>query len=519
MTPHTEIDEERGVAAWLPASPRIALFLVIAAVGAAPLAFASVEPWASSWLLVLCASAFLAASWDGSPKRVFSGTAGAIALPALVLIAWAAVQTLPLPRPIVSALSPKVSSIQTTFVPKDGGAGLPSLLLDRARSAGAVVRDDLAVPPGIADAGSRSASSSLSIDPFGTRRAIFAWLAPILLFLAARRVAEDRFRRYRLLWGIAGWTGLLGAIAVLQRVAGNGRMLWIRESPPWATPIGPFVNPNHYAGWVEMGLLVTLGLGLAVLGGTSRRLSFEQIRQSLLDRDWALPRLLLLGGAVVLAMCGMMLSQSRGALMALAAGALVLLPLRWMRQWLPAAVGIVVLVGLGVGLASWLGGERQTLQTAFFGTAGRDPSLAMRSDIWGRTVRILADHPLTGTGLGTFRHAYAAYEREGEWLSTDQAHNDYLQLLAETGAPGAILLAWWVVAVVRRMLRPALRHQAAPAPWTTAALAAALFAMLCHSILDFSLQIPAVASLFAVVGGALAAAAEDPPAAPDGEAA
>jgi O-antigen ligase len=212
---------------------------------------------------------------------------------------------------------------------------------------------------------------------------------------------------------------------------------------------------------------------------------------------------------VVLGICGILLSQSRGGLLALLAGLVVLLPLGRARAWLAVAAAILLLVGLGVGLASWLGHEEQRLQTAFFASGGSDPSLSMRSDIWGRTFRVLADHPWTGTGLGTFRWAYGGYDREGEWLATEQAHNDYLQLASETGLPGIALMLWCVAAFGIRVLRPALRGGDGPPPWTTTALAAAVFAMLGHSVIEFNLQIPAVAALFAVAAGALAAAAED----------
>lgn len=491
----------------------VALGLVLFLLGGATLAFGAVEGWARAWLLVGAAAAFLAAYWTSDPRGVFRSPAGSVALPAALLVIWGLLQTLPLPRPIVSVLSPKTSTLQTSLVPPGGGEAMPRFLLEEARKRGVRVVEGAELPPGPPDSGSLAARSGLSIHPHATRRAALSWLAPILLFLAAYRVARGRVTRYRLLWGIAGMTGVLGALAVVQQVAWNERILWIRESPGNATPLGPFVNPNHFAGWVEMGLLVALGLAFAILGGASRRLSLENVRAAILDRDWALPRLLVLGGIGILGGCGMVLSGSRGGAIAIVAGLLFLLPLRRLRVWLAAAAAIVVLLGLAAGLASWLGTEEKTLQTAFFASGSRDPSLAMRSDIWGRTWKIVVDHPIVGTGLGTFRWAYAAYDREGEWLATEQAHNDYLQLVSETGLVGFGLLAWLAWAAGKRILRPALRRREGLPPWTTAALAAAVFAMLVHSVLEFNLQIPAVASLFAVLGGALAAAAEDP----DGE--
>ena len=71
------------------------------------------------------------------------------------------------------------------------------------------------------------------------------------------------------------------------------------------------------------------------------------------------------------------------------------------------------------------------------------------------------------------------------------------------------LLAWALVAFGWRVLRPALGSGHRVPRWTTAATGAAVLAMLFHSVLDFSLQVPAVAALFAVLLGVLAAAADD----------
>ncbi|HVQ35459.1 MAG TPA: O-antigen ligase family protein [Candidatus Bathyarchaeia archaeon] len=496
---------------------RIAFGIVAVLVGVAALAFGAVESWASAWLLVGAVVAFTAVLWDDPLARLRAG-ALPVLLPAVLVIVWGALQSVPLPAPVVRALTPRTARIQASTLPAGGGAAMPSFLLDKARASGITIADATPVPQAPADRGSLAARSSLSIKPAATRRACLTWLAAVLLAFVAERLSRDRLTRYRLLWAVAFWTGVLGAIALLQRVAGNGKLLWIREAPADSMPLGPFVNPNHFAAYVELGVLVAFGLVLAILGGSDGRLSRENVRAALVDRGWAVPRLIALGAFIVLGTCGLILSGSRGGPIALAAGLLVLLPLRRLRALVPAAIALVVLAGLALGLASWLGREERTLQSAFFVQSGTDPSLAMRSDIWGRTWRVIVDHPLTGTGLGTFPWAYATYDREGEWLGTLQAHNDYLQLISDTGLIGLVLLVWLIVAALRRGFLPALRPATGRAPWTTIALAAAVFAMIVHSVIEFNFQIPAVAALFAVLSGMLLAAAGSPEESPGGSA-
>jgi O-antigen ligase len=136
-----------------------------------------------------------------------------------------------------------------------------------------------------------------------------------------------------------------------------------------------------------------------------------------------------------------------------------------------------------------------------------DPSGAMRLEAWGNTLRIFMDYPATGTGLGTFQWIYPSYQRMGEWMNWGHAHNDYIQLLSEAGSIGAILLVWAFAVYLRRFLNPALSRRKGEPRWTSVAVAAAVFAMLVHSIFDFNLQIPANAGLFAIILGVLAGAA------------
>ena len=484
----------------------IGYWLVAILVGVAALAFGSVETWAEVWLRLGAVAALVAVTWGDGLKGLFRGGAAALVVPSVLLVAWGIVQSLPLPATVVRAVSPRTARIQSETLPAGGGAALPSFLLSRATSLGVTLEDGAKLPPGPADPGSRAARSSLSLNPHATWNACLSWLTPLLFAFAAERLSRDPSMRYRLLWAIGAWTGVLGAIAVAQEVSWNERLLWIREIPANSAPLGPFVNPNHFAGYVEIGVFVLVGLLLALVADADGTLSLAGLREAVMDRSWALPRLLVLGFLLVLAICGLVLASSRGAVIALVAGAAVLIPLFRARVWLPVATVALIAVGLGVGVASWMGRENHTLQSAFFAEAADDASLSMRSDIWGRTWRIVLDHPLTGTGMGTFSRAYASYDREGEWLGTAQAHDDFLQFASETGLIGTALLVWLVVAFAWTVLKPALHAGGRRPKWTTVALGAACFAMLAHSIVEFNLQVPAIACLFAVIVGALAGA-------------
>jgi len=488
---------------------RLAVGLLVLLIGAAAYPYGSVELWASEWLrfgAILCLGILL---WSGSPARLVAPPAGRLALWAAALVLWAGIQAAPMPRFVVRMLSPKVAAIHEASVVPGGGQALPGWLLDRATREGVRLAEGARATPGLPDRGDPSAGRTLSLYPFATRRAALAWITPILLFLAAARVSRDPMSRYHLLWGVSAWAGAYGLAALLQALGWNGAPLWTPQEASDLVPMLPFINRNHLAGYLAMGALVAIGLALAVLCRPSGRLDRPGIKRALTDRAWAAPRLLVLGVVIVLAVLGLLVSRSRGGALAFLFGALVLAGAKVLRGriWIPLA--LVVALGIGVGIVGLAGPGQAGMETGSFSSKSGEASTVVRLDLWAKTFRMFLDHPLTGTGLGTFQWGFASYQREGEWGKLDYAHNDYLQLLSETGLVGAVLLVGALLTLFGRILVPALRSIATRPRFTSVGAAAALAAILAHSVVDGDLQIPADAALFAILLGVLAAAARE----------
>jgi hypothetical protein len=127
-----------------------------------------------------------------------------------------------------------------------------------------------------------------------------------------------------------------------------------------------------------------------VLGGVLMLAAALQLSQLFTPRP-LLPRwLLLLGGAVTV--LGMLLSQSRGSWIGLAAGLLVLATLRYRRIWLallPVAAAVAL---LPVG--------RALFARVVSGFGGQDKAAAMRFDEYRNALEIIQHHPLLGIGFG-----------------------------------------------------------------------------------------------------------------------
>jgi O-antigen ligase len=107
--------------------------------------------------------------------------------------------------------------------------------------------------------------------------------------------------------------------------------------------------------------------------------------------------------------------------------------------------------------------------------------------------------PFLGWGLGTFSTVYPGFRSFYATFFVNQAHNDYLQLLVETGLAGFSIAVWFWVVVFRGAARKLGKwNETASGALTVAALLGCI-GILVHSFVDFNLQIPANAALFYVL--------------------
>jgi O-antigen ligase len=124
---------------------------------------------------------------------------------------------------------------------------------------------------------------------------------------------------------------------------------------------------------------------------------------------------------------------------------------------------------------------------------------AVRLTLWAAAEHMIADAPWLGLGLGTFQDAYPLYATQVLPFVMDKAHCDYLEFAAGIGLPAAIawwLAIMWLVVVCLRGVRSRHRDRLYPLIGIAATILVAV-----HSSVDFSLQLPAVALLYATLLG------------------
>jgi O-antigen ligase/tetratricopeptide (TPR) repeat protein len=554
---------------------RLAAGAIVVLLIASPLAFGSVHPLAYGpmeaalfglVIMWMAKRASLLRSSDASGGAgAFAGARFALAI--ILFTGFAIVQLAPMPPGLIRALSPTaynlyaetlegwpdsapyqrvdtVPNAQTARAPEQAVVilptreqvqqGAPVPFAPGARASAASSKPDiLNQPPAV----SRLAASiygsrwrPLSLAPLLTWSGLLAILACASAFMLVAYYpfaeqpdsrSDSQFLRQIMLAIIVA--GLLVAfVGIVERATWNGKMLWFFVPYDWGQAMfeplprarGPFVNPDHFAGYLAMVFPLTLACALFPNLLTPQRapLAFR----------------IVCAAAAFVILVAVLLSLSRGGWLGLAVGSAVMLLLatprgiriarktalekdpepnperqllafaRSSRFRLALAGGAMVLAValLFVGPDARFDAAMRVQQSA-----SGDYTILDRISAWKSGLALFADFPLVGAGLGASPEILPRYQLP-PWseLYFNHAHNDYLELLAETGIVGTALFAWFAYLLIDRLRRGArwLTPEVTPA---FAGVVGGIAAMCMIDLFDFDLRIPATALLFSVLLG------------------
>ncbi len=342
--------------------------------------------------------------------------------------------------------------------------------------------------------------SYVSVDPELTRQGVFAASLSIAAFLVAFELARDRDRAASIVSGIVVIGFLYAALALASFYAKFDFQSWLMPDPKLDTArvTGPFVNPNHFATFAALAAIA--GLGLFV----------EKLRQSIVwDRGARLiartglaaltGEVALLFVMIVTTVSALLLTQSRGGVIAFFLGTIALI------------TALTVGRRANKGEAS---GQRAmaALLVAVLGIAAAvsaDPLLGRvqeqgvtdnaRAQIAQSTMKAIESAPLTGLGFGAFERYYPLFSDGAVSGNVDEAHNDILETLADLGNPAG--LAYLAVPVVLAwMCFQGCLNRRRDRLFPAVAFAASVVVGI-HAAVEFSLQVPAVAVVYAALLG------------------
>jgi O-antigen ligase len=324
---------------------------------------------------------------------------------------------------------------------------------------------------------------TITYDSFATTDAAVKLFVSILFFLAFATFVNSPERRRQTVTTIIVLCVVVALIGIGQTY---GKLIWPRAA------FGPFINRNHFAGFLEM------AAGLIGARIVSRTLQRE--------------RMVLYVCYLIVVCSGLILSASRGGYLALAAVILFLGLVslttgedksgtaktdRGLQLRLVGALVLLVVMSFG---AMFLTSSDELLQR--FGEVENDMQMGeladqrySRRELWQTTMQMVKDHPMLGVGLGAYQFAYPRYDQSSGLYRTEQSHNDYLQILADTGVIGGLVLLGFVILLFARSFAAMQTRDPVQRAISLGALAGC-FGIAVHSFVEFNLQVTNNLQLF-----------------------
>jgi hypothetical protein len=344
-----------------------------------------------------------------------------------------------------------------------------------------------------------NAGAFVSVDPGLTRQALFACGLSVAAFLIAFELGRDRDRAGTIVSGIVFVAAAYGAAAIAAFHFQVDFQSWLMpDARPASDRVSaPFINPNHLATFMS----------LAALGGLA--VFVERLRQAIAwDRGGrvflrtalhALTSNAFWFAATAVILSALLLTQSRGGVVAFLIGALALIiALSVGRRWNGGEESgqrtmIALLVAI-LGVAAALSGDPLLGRVAEQGVTD-----SIRTSLADSSIAAIETAPLSGHGFGAFQRYYPLFADGTVSGDVDEAHNDVLETFADLGIPAGLAFIAAPILLAGMCFAGCLnrrRDRVYPAVGFAASVAVGV-----HALVEFSLQVPAVAVTYATLLG------------------
>ncbi|MBI5115657.1 O-antigen ligase family protein [Candidatus Poribacteria bacterium] len=425
-----------------------------------PLALGAVHSWSSSLAelaVFLCATVFAVKTLE---KGYF-----VLPLPAAwpficLLLLLALVQTFPAPLRLLEIVSPATAFLRRT-------------------ASGSVAAEGF---------------RTLSLYPCATVGAFSKLAAFMALFLIVVNLFRTEGELKKLALAIACVGFAVAFIGLLQQRANAEGIYGFWRSRYWKVGqgsfCGTFVNKNHFAGYMEMAIPLTIALAVR----QSRRGRSKDLFRRLADADSPIFQRFFLLFCASIMLWTLFRSGSAGGITSLIAASfivLVTLAIRIVsgrRRLFLLASFLLVCIGVSMGANSVSPHILSMVDSA-------------RLHVWRDSLRMALEFPWFGVGLGAYRYGFPIYQTLEGGIFYNHAHNDYVEFLAETGLVGSACMFVTLLAFVAVPIHWLIKRQRLQfGPLAIASLIGVL-SLLLHAIVDFNFHITANALTFAVVAG------------------
>jgi O-antigen ligase len=428
-----------------------------------PLAFGSVEVWAYS--IIILGAIFLTIVWlikiwlknrlthKKSKQDEFSFRfnlyKAPLNLPIILFIMLIVIQLIPFPKNIVHFISPNTQDIYS-----ESNNLLKNLPLREKQS---------------------TIYYTFSLSPNATKEELYKLIGYALIFFLILNNIKRPAQLKKIMLTIVILAFCISLFAIIQKAFWNGKIYWFRELRYGGKPFGPYVNSNHYAGFMEM----AIPLALAALITTR-----------------SINKKIIYGFMAIVMASTIFLSLSRGGMLSFLGSLFTISLILFFHKSFNKHQIVIILLLIGIFMFILYLQFFSAVSERFLSLIDVEGiSKIKRPLVWKDTLNIVKDFPLLGTGLGTFRYIFPKYKSSGEQILFLYAENDYLQVLSEAGFIGFFIIVWGVFIVTLSSFKTIAQDKLAIFFFGSIA------AILIHSFFDFNLHIPANALIFSIILG------------------
>ena len=336
------------------------------------------------------------------------------------------------------------------------------------------------------------AKRTISADPFETWRFAFKLLALTLTLGLLLRYGSTARRLHTLAYVLIA-VGVASALfGLLRSHLPEPLLTTVNSHLPVRQSYGQLKNRNHFALLMEMTIGLVLGLGIAD------------------RRRWK--RVALYASLGLILWTALLLTHSRGGVLALLLEVVFLflliratrtvfksanvgpeIPKRARaRRLVTSVVALAMIIAAVWASVVLIGGDetigRFELTPDEFASHTNSPPRLLRPQIWQATLGLIKENAFVGVGFAGYTTAITRYvNASGQW-TLEEAHNDYLELIASGGVVAAALGIWFFTFFIRlstdRLKKSAVYDRA-----LICGALASLFAVAVHSLFDFGLHI------------------------------
>lgn len=334
-----------------------------------------------------------------------------------------------------------------------------------------------------------------------TKMELLKFLSYIFVFFIIINNLRTRKQIEHLITAIIVVGTFISLFAIIQRVA-HDKIYWFAQFTQAGYTLGPYVNRDHFAGYMEM--VAPLAISLLVVrrllffkSSSNNSASWRIHLHKWADDDSQFAKTFLLFFVTIIIVAALFLSLSRGGIVSfllsitLFVGFLLFTHGKRINRFL-----MILFITFSIFII-WLGIDPIITRMSTLLTPHE--AILPRATLWKDSYQIFKDFPIFGSGLGTYQYIFPEYKRLVGGGFAMHAHNDYLEYLSDLGIFGFCLFFGMIIFFLVRCLRLWQQKRHPYVRWLSFAGFVGIVSILFHSSVDFNLHVPANTLLFFII--------------------